>query len=91
MSDLTRRSFFGRLAAALAAVPLARFIGIRSRTPAIGGIDHATYAFWRNQRCDAAWEELPPLDPEMMRKVYDQCSSGGNFHGLQYLTKGDTR
>ena len=48
MSDLTRRSFFGRLTAAVAAVPLVRYLAPTPPPPSSCVVIPNTEIFWRN-------------------------------------------
>lgn len=58
---------------ALGAVALAPFVPWRKLPPPVGGIDRATFAFWRNTQ--------QPSDPEVferlrasMRETYNNCT-----------------
>jgi hypothetical protein len=70
---MTRRGFLGRLLYVGVIARAAAFCQ-RAPSPSIGGIDHATYKFWRNQ---------DPPNPNAFdnfrtsfHEVYNQCSDG---------------
>jgi hypothetical protein len=74
---ISRRGFFGALAATLAAVLPSRpfrtvAFGDAEMFSGIGGINTATYSFWRNQGTNA----FDTLDESTMRDIYTRCASG---------------
>ena len=76
--NLTRRGFFGALAAAIVAAVMPKRQAVVDG-PVVGGIDPATFTFWRNTG------NLRHDDPRMealrqdMRRIYDECTRGGNI------------
>ena len=92
---ISRRRFFSLSARAIVGVALAPQIIdaaqalIQPSLGTIGGIDRATFTFWRNQGVNAG-----VLDVEAMRRIYNECSNGPGHPpnivlGLRHLVAGD--
>ncbi len=72
----SRRDFFARFAAFVAAIPFIGTNAPRQKSPTLYGISTATFKFWRNSQ-PATAVHFDQLRAEM-RTIYDECQIGGN-------------
>lgn len=78
---ISRRRFFSLSVRALAVAAIAPQIAdaaqsfLSPSTGTIGGIERATFAFWRNQHLSGS--AMARLDVDAMRRAYDDCTIGG--------------
>ena len=80
---LTRRGFFGSIIAAFAArlAPTVEWVQNTTGIPCIGGIDVATYKFWRNQSVDC------PMNEAELGRAYDECARSYETYKTSYIER----